>query len=52
MIYNAKSGYFNLIVTKEVSRFSRNLSDSIKYTQELLAEVIVVWKEVLLMLKN
>ena len=33
MIDDAKSGYFDLIVTKEVSRFSRNLSDSIKYTQ-------------------
>ena len=36
MIDDAKSGYFDLIVTKEVSRFSRNLSDSIKYIQELL----------------
>ena len=31
MIDDAKSGYFDLIVTKEVSRCSRNLSDSIKY---------------------
>lgn len=31
MIEDAKSGYFDLIVTKEVSRFSRNLSDSIKW---------------------
>ena len=36
MIEDAKAGYFDLIITKEVSRFSRNLSDSIKYTQELM----------------
>lgn len=43
MIEDAKSGYFDLIVTKEVSRFSRNLSDSIKYTQELLANDVGVY---------
>lgn len=43
MIYDAKSCYFGLIVTKEVSRFSRNLSDSIKYTQELLANDVGVY---------
>ena len=43
MIKDAKSGYFDLIVTKEVSRFSRNLSDSIKYTQELLASDVGVY---------
>ena len=36
MIEDAKNNYFDLIITKEVSRFSRNLSDSIKYTQLLL----------------
>lgn len=36
MIEDAKLGLFDLIITKEVSRFSRNLYDSIKYTQELL----------------
>ena len=36
MIEDAKRGLFDLIITKEVSRFSRNLSDSIKYTQMLL----------------
>ncbi len=35
MISDAKDGLFDLIITKEVSRFSRNLADSIKYTQEL-----------------
>ena len=43
MIEDAKSGYFDLIVTKEVSRFSRNLSDSIKYTQELMANDVGVY---------
>ena len=43
MIEDAKSGYFDLIVTKEVSRFSRNLSDSIKYTQELLTNDVGVF---------
>lgn len=43
MIDDAKGGYFDLIVTKEVSRFSRNLSDSIKYTQELMANDVGVY---------
>ena len=43
MIEDAKSGYFDLIITKEVSRFSRNLSDSIKYTQELMANDVGVY---------
>lgn len=36
MIDDAKLGKFDFIVTKEISRFSRNTLDSIKYTQELL----------------
>lgn len=36
MIDDAKKGKFDLIVTKEISRFSRNTLDSVKYTQELL----------------
>lgn len=36
MIEDAKNNCFDLIITKEVSRFSRNLIDSIKYTQLLL----------------
>ena len=36
MINDAKQGRFDLILTKEISRFSRNTVDSIKYTQELL----------------
>lgn len=36
MIDDAKNGKFDLIITKEISRFSRNTLDSIKYTQKLL----------------
>lgn len=37
MIEDARCGKFDLIVTKEISRFSRNTIDSIKYTRELLS---------------
>jgi len=36
MIHDAQDGAFDFIVTKEISRFSRNTLDSIRYTQELL----------------
>ncbi|MCL2837642.1 MAG: recombinase family protein [Oscillospiraceae bacterium] len=36
MIAAAKDRLFDLVVTKEISRFSRSTLDSIKYTQELL----------------
>ena len=36
MIKDAKSGRFDFIITKEISRFSRNTIDSLQYTQELL----------------
>ena len=36
MIADAKSGRFDFIITKEISRFSRSTLDSILYTQELL----------------
>lgn len=37
MINDAKNGMFDLILTKEISRFSRNTVDSIQYTKELLS---------------
>ncbi|MCL1844521.1 MAG: recombinase family protein [Defluviitaleaceae bacterium] len=37
MIEDARENKFDFIVTKEISRFSRNTLDSIKYTQELLS---------------
>lgn len=36
MIADARRGAFDLIITKEISRFSRNTLDSIQYTQKLL----------------
>lgn len=36
MIEDAKCGRFDLIVTKEISRFARNTLDSLRYTRELL----------------
>ena len=36
MIADAKEGAFDLIVTKEISRFARNTLDSLQYTRELL----------------
>ena len=36
MIADAKEGLFDLIITKEISRFARNTLDSLQYTRELL----------------
>lgn len=35
MIRDARAGKFSLILTKEISRFSRNILDTIAYTREL-----------------
>lgn len=43
MINDAKKGMFNLILTKEISRFSRNTVDSIQFTQELLSYGVGVY---------
>jgi len=37
MIQDAQSGRFQTIITKEVSRFSRNILDTIRYTRQLKA---------------
>lgn len=42
MVDDAKKRKFDLILTKEISRFSRNTLDSIKYTQELLSNGVGV----------
>ena len=42
MIEDAKDGKFDLIVTKEISRFSRNTLDSIRFTRELLTYGVAV----------
>ena len=36
MLADARAGAFDFLITKEISRFSRNTLDSIRYTQELL----------------
>lgn len=43
MIADAKSGRFDFIITKEISRFSRSTLDSIQYTQELLEHDVGVF---------
>ena len=43
MIEDAKRHKFDLILTKEISRFSRSTLDSIMYTQELLANGVGVY---------
>lgn len=43
MIDDAKQNKFDLILTKEISRFSRNTLDSIKYTGELLLSGVGVY---------
>ena len=43
MISDAKSGKFDLIITKEISRFARNTLDSIKYTRDLLSSGVGVF---------
>jgi len=35
MIADAKSGMFDMILTKDVSRFARNLEDTLRYAREL-----------------
>ena len=36
MIHDGKEGLFDLIITKEITRFARNTLDSIQFTRELL----------------
>ena len=43
MIEDATSGKIDLILTKEISRFSRNTVDSIKYTEYLLKHGVIVY---------
>ena len=43
MIDDARSGCFDLIITKEITRFARNTLDSIKYTRELLSSGVGVF---------
>jgi len=43
MIADARAGNFDLILTKEISRFARNTLDSIQFTRELLNNGVIVW---------
>ena len=43
MIEDALDGKFDMIVTKEVSRFARNTLDSIQYTRQLLSNGVAVY---------
>jgi len=43
MVNDGKDGKFDLIVTKEITRFARNTLDSIMYTRELLASGVGVF---------
>ena len=43
MIDDAARDKFDLVITKEISRFARNTLDSIRYTRELLADGVGVF---------
>ena len=43
MIEDGKQGLFDLVITKEVSRFARNTLDSIRFTRELLSSGVAVY---------
>jgi len=43
MVEDGKNGAFDLIVTKEITRFARNTLDSIRYTRELLSAGVAVY---------
>ena len=42
MVEDATNGKIDLILTKEISRFSRNTVDSIKYIEYLLSQGVIV----------
>lgn len=43
MISDAKAGLFDLVITKEITRFARNTLDSIQYTRDLLSNGVGVF---------
>ena len=43
MIADAEAGKFDLIITKEITRFARNTLDSIQYTRKLLSHGVGVF---------
>ncbi|MCD8347978.1 MAG: recombinase family protein [Lachnospiraceae bacterium] len=43
LLNDAKIGKYDLLLTKEISRFARNTLDSIQYTRQLLTYGVCVW---------
>ena len=43
MVEDGKAGLFDMIITKEITRFARNTLDSIQYTRELLNNGVAVF---------
>ncbi len=43
MVEDGKAGAFDMIITKEITRFARNTLDSIQYTRELLSSGVAVF---------
>ena len=43
MIEDGKAGLFDLVITKEITRFARNTLDSIQFTRDLLAAGVGVF---------
>ena len=43
MVNDAKAGKFDLIITKEITRFARNTLDSLNYTRKLLDDGVAVY---------
>ena len=43
LVEDGKAGLFDLVITKEITRFARNTLDSIKYTRELLSSGVAVF---------
>ena len=43
MVEDGKAGAFDLIITKEITRFARNTLDSIQYTRDLLSSGVAVY---------
>lgn len=43
MVEDGKNGDFDLIITKEITRFARNTLDSIQYTRELLSNGVAIF---------
>ncbi len=43
MVEDGKAGLFDMVITKEITRFARNTLDSIQYTRELLSAGVGVF---------